>query len=80
VVGAAKVAKAVFAPFKFTVVDPEVWTHEYDTMVAPLVVAKLDEPINVTGVPPVTVEEGETVATATGADWVGLVNGTQTPF
>jgi hypothetical protein len=42
-------------------------------MVAPLVVAKLDEPINVTVVPPVTVEEGETVATATGADVVGLL-------
>jgi hypothetical protein len=45
----------------------DTWLQEYDTMVAPLVVAKLDEPINVTVSPAVTDEEGETVATATGA-------------
>ena len=66
-VGATKVGFAVFG-FGFRVTEgSDVWTHEYDAMVAPLVVAKLDEPINVTVVPP-TVEDGDTVATATGAD------------
>ena len=41
---------------------------EYDLTVAPLVVAKLDEPINLTVVFTPTVEEGDTIATATGAD------------
>jgi len=48
-------------------------------MVAPLVVAKLANPFNWTKLPSV-VEDGDATATATGADWVGLVNGTQTPF
>ena len=36
--GALKVGDGKVAPFRPTV-GPDVWTHEYDTMVAPLVVA-----------------------------------------
>jgi hypothetical protein len=78
-IGAVNVGVAVFAPIKLTV-GPEVWTQEYDTIWAPLVVEKLLKPFNVTRVLLKTVEEGDTVATATGGDWVGFVNGTQTPF
>ena len=66
--GATKVGFAVFG-FGFRVTKgSDVWSQEYDLMVAPLVVGKLDEPINVTVVPTPTVEDGDTVATATGAD------------
>lgn len=79
-VGATKVGFAVFG-FGFRVTKgSDTWFHEYDTIVAPLVVAKLDEPTNLTVSPPLTAEDGNTEATATGADWVGLVNGTHTPF
>lgn len=78
-VGATKEGFAVFELGFRVTKGSDVWLQEYDLMVAPLVVAKLDEPINVT-VPPLLVEEGDATATATGADWVGLVNGTHIPF
>jgi hypothetical protein len=77
-VGAINVGFTVFAPFRVTK-GSDVWTQEYETMVAPLVVAWLPEPTNVM-VFPLTVEDGDATATATGADWIGLGNGTQTPF
>jgi hypothetical protein len=46
-------------------------------MLAPVVVAKLPVPSNVTVVPPTTVEENNAEATVTGAD---LLVGTQIPF
>jgi len=49
--GATKVGFATFGlGFKVTK-GSDVWSQEYDLMVAPLVVGKLDEPINVTVVP-----------------------------
>ena len=61
--GATKVGFAVFG-FGFRVTKgSDVWSQEYDLTVAPLVVAKLDEPINLTLVFTPTVEEGDTIAT-----------------
>lgn len=66
--GAVKVGFAVFVLGLRVTKGSDIWFQEYDTIVAPLVVAKLDEPTNVTVSPPLTVEDGDTVATATGAD------------
>ena len=52
--GAVKIGDAVVAPFRPTV-GPDVCVHEYDTIVAPLVVAKLEAPSKETVNPSVTV-------------------------
>ena len=65
--GAVKVGFAVFEEGFRVTKGSEAWAQEYDTIVAPLVVAKLDEPLNLT-VSPLTGEDGDATATATGAD------------